>query len=67
MNKKKTPAADNPFLRDPVAPVTCDPTTASQIKAIEIAIVPKISGFLRPTRSRTKTIKMRLKIGPTML
>lgn len=65
--RKKTPAADMLSLRDPVALVICDPMAASQIKAMEIAIVPKIRGFLRPTLSRKKTMKKKLKIGPTIL
>lgn len=66
-NKKKTPAADSESLRDPVAPSTWDPMIASQMRAMEIPMVPKRSGFLRPTRSRRKTMKKRLNTGPTML
>jgi hypothetical protein len=66
-NKKKTPAPEIPSLRDPVEPATCDPSAASQIKAMLIPMVPKINGFLRPTLSRKNTIKKKLKIGPTTL
>lgn len=66
-NKKNTPAADKPSRRDPVAPLICDPMAASQIRAMEIAIVPKIRGFLRPTLSRKNTMKIKLNMGPTTL
>jgi hypothetical protein len=66
-NKKKTPAPEMPSLRDPVDPFTCDPSAASQIRAILMPIVPKIKGFFLPTLSRKKTMKIRLKMGPTML
>lgn len=66
-NRKKTPAADKPSLRDPVAPPICEPTAASQMRAMEMPIVPKMRGLLRPTLSSKKTIKKKLKIGPTTL
>jgi hypothetical protein len=65
--RKKTPAPERPSRRDPVAPVTWEPMAASQIRAIVMPMVPKRSGFLRPTRSRMKVMKTRLNKGPTML
>jgi hypothetical protein len=65
--RKNTPAPDRAFLREPVALVTWEPMAASQMSAMLIAIVPKRSGFLRPTRSRTKEMKIRLQSGPTTL
>jgi hypothetical protein len=65
--RKKTPAPDKLSLRDPVALSTCDPTAASQISAMLIPIVPIIRGFLLPTLSSRKTMKIKLKMGPTTL
>lgn len=53
---KKTPAPDRPLR---VPSVFCELIAASHISAMIIPIVPKRSGFLRPTRSRMKTIKKR--------
>jgi hypothetical protein len=64
---KKTPAIERLSLRPPVAPVTWDPITASQIRASVMPIVPKRSGFLLPTRSRNSVMKIKLQTGPTTL
>lgn len=42
-------------------------SAASQISAIEMAMVPKIIGLRLPTRSRRKTMKMRFVRGPMQL
>lgn len=66
-NMKNTPAADSPFLREPVAEVTCEPIAASQMSAMLIPMVPTMRGFFRPTLSRKNEMKMRLQSGPTTL
>lgn len=53
---KKTPAIERPCFVPSVFWLLMAP---SQINASVIPIVPKRSGFRRPTRSRRKTMKMR--------
>lgn len=65
--RKKTPAMERLSLREPVAEGIWEPMAASQTRAMLMAMVPKRRGLRRPTRSRRKVMKKKLKTGPTML
>lgn len=62
--RKKTPALETPSR---VPPGFCWLMTASQMREMVIPAAPKSKGFLRPTRSRMKKMKIRLAMGPTTL
>lgn len=54
---KNTPAMESPV--EGLLGLICELTTASQISARVIPIVPNNRGFRRPTRSRMNTMKIR--------